>query len=388
LLSDSLIQRVLRLPADFTVYLGSAVQPGSIYARLESVPLWRKQSGRTRLKSLISRRWEPDPGLLDAEAQAALSSGMFGGPEDFGDHLLRLNSWHQSRKWQIELPPELARKAAALEVFSVLTRLRLQEEFAPALQLRLAERAPVVARLVFPMVVKVPVVSFRFFLDVHASFALNSIHKSGHAHAGALGDYLYELLYLQQKVALSLHEFIRLVVYATDEKRGSHIIAAEVSAIMGAELVFVYLKATMEKLITLTGLTFGIADLDGKRTHRARLNALDAGVPAAVLATPYGQMLRELVSSENLDELNSYRSGILHKRGIADLQPHNYVEVAPDESPFRRILDVLREQHAKNAACLLCALALLTDELAKLDPPDLDYSDLPWPTDGGETNVI
>jgi hypothetical protein len=80
----------------------------------------------------------------------------------------------------------------------------------------------------------------------------------------------------------------------------------------------------------------------------------------------------EFLTSKNLEELNNYRTGLLHKKGIADLQPHNYVGVKPEDLPIAKIYHVLHEQHAKNTAMLLCALALLTDELVSADPPTLD----------------
>jgi hypothetical protein len=67
---------------------------------------------------------------------------------------------------------------------------------------------------------------------------------------------------------------------------------------------------------------------------------------------------------------------LLHKRGIADLQPHNYASIGAKLLPFRKVFAVLHEQHAKNTAVLLCGLALLTDKLVELDPPDITQDDL------------
>ena len=43
----------------------------------------------------------------------------------------------------------------------------------------------------------------------------------------------------------------------------------------------------------------------------------------------------------------------------------------------RKIFNVVQEQHAKNTATLLGALALLTDNLVELDFPDVKYEDKP-----------
>jgi hypothetical protein len=72
------------------------------------------------------------------------------------------------------------------------------------------------------------------------------------------------------------------------------------------------------------------------------------------------------LSSASLQELNSYRSGLLHKKGIADLQPHAYVKKNPRDAPFISLFEVLHEGHSKNTACLLACLAILTDEIVRL----------------------
>ena len=45
--------------------------------------------------------------------------------------------------------------------------------------------------------------------------------------------------------------------------------------------------------------------------------------------------------------------------------------------PLIRIYDVLHEQHVKNTAMLLGALAILTDELVRVDPPPFEASEIP-----------
>lgn len=85
----------------------------------------------------------------------------------------------------------------------------------------------------------------------------------------------------------------------------------------------------------------------------------------------------DLFSSDNLDELNSYRSGLLHKKGIADLQPHTYVDKKADSLPLLKIFNVIHEQHSKNTTALIGALALLTDKLVELDFPDVKFEEIP-----------
>ena len=100
------------------------------------------------------------------------------------------------------------------------------------------------------------------------------------------------------------------------------------------------------------------------------MRALDAALPEIARNTPYAKLLMSLVSSDALEELNNYRSGLLHKKGISELQPHSYVGVPGDANPFLKLFATLNEQHAQNSAIFLAVLALLTDDLAQRLPPD------------------
>lgn len=67
----------------------------------------------------------------------------------------------------------------------------------------------------------------------------------------------------------------------------------------------------------------------------------------------------------------------MHKRGISDLQPHNYVDKDPLSIPLMKVFSVIHEQHAKNTAALIGALAVLTDKLVELDHPIESIEDIP-----------
>jgi tetratricopeptide (TPR) repeat protein len=146
---------------------------------------------------------------------------------------------------------------------------------------------------------------------------------------------------------------------------------------MAADCLFPYLKASVEKTIALVGVTHGIANLDTKKGHAKRIAALRAGLPQGIEALPYGRFLFEMVGTENLEDLNTYRTGLLHKKGIADLQPHAYVGGSSSTVSLLKVFRVLHEQHAKNTALLLVALALLTDRLVELDPPPFRPQEIP-----------
>ena len=63
--------------------------------------------------------------------------------------------------------------ANAIDVFSVATGQRLRSGSSiPPLNLRLGARFPDICARVGPMIVKVPVISLRWFLDLHVAFTL------------------------------------------------------------------------------------------------------------------------------------------------------------------------------------------------------------------------
>ncbi|MEQ9415512.1 MAG: hypothetical protein RIF39_16875 [Cyclobacteriaceae bacterium] len=303
---------------------------------------------------------------------------LFGTKADYGDKLFELMDWHHSRKWELDYLTEIDReKSDAFNGMTGLTRTRFWEILPIPFNLRLFEKAPQMCILANPMVIKIPILSFQHYLDIHMSFAFNSIRKAKHSEATDLISYIYDLQYIQQKIAISLHEFLRLVLYAENQKKDALFINAEINAIMAADLVFSYLKASVEKVIVLLALTHGIKNIDGKKEHRQKLDLLNKKLPEYARQQYYCQFILEFIKSENLSDLNNYRSGILHKKGISDLQPHNYVGNKASDIPLRKIFDVLLEQHSKNTAMLLGAYALLTDELVRKDPPNIHPSEIP-----------
>ncbi|MGD0821594.1 MAG: hypothetical protein ABSA71_12735 [Desulfomonilia bacterium] len=221
------------------------------------------------------------------------------------------------------------------------------------------------------MVVKVPIVSMQYFLEIDAAFAFNSVRQANHPNSDGIIPYLYDTLFLQEKTALLLLEYLTLVFKVREEKRESLIVKAEMYGIMHADLMVTYLKASIEKILALVATVFQIEGLDAKKTHKAKLEALNRSLPLRMKETYYGHFLLEMVKSEYLIELNNYRNGLLHKKGITDLQPHSYVGHVVDSLPHLKVFQLLHDQHAKNTAGLLAALAMLTDDLVDRAPvPD------------------
>ncbi|MBS1715869.1 MAG: hypothetical protein JST30_16195 [Armatimonadetes bacterium] len=352
--------------------MGEVVQAGSMFAAVSPGPLWRAEPFARKFRSILTRRWIPLDGAPQASAKTILAQEVFGEEEDFGPELMELMYVRFSRDREgVVLTDSDSRRCDALKVFTMTTYLRLGQvtESWPPLNLGIGSRSFMLASLVFPMEIKIPVVSLKWFIDVDFNRSVHSIRASGHPQADALVAFLYEILFLQQKTSIAMQEYLRLATYTADNKRAAAMINAEVDAIMQADLIFTYLKATVEKSMAILGLVFGVKDLEDRKNHASRVRALEAAIPDTARETHYGAFVLEMIKSENIDDLNKYRSGILHKRGIADLQPHNYVDIRAEDAPFQKIFSVLAEQQAQNTAVLLGVLALLTDRLMELAPP-------------------
>ncbi len=377
-MTNFLIKYLFRLPVDLLVFLGKEQQKESLFAAIYTRELWNAEPLNNKIKSLLTLSWKPNDKMVQKFARETLLREVFGSYADYGNKLFELMDWHYSKKWNLENLTENDRmKSDAFNGMTGLTRTRFWEVLPIPFNLRLHERAPQMCLLANPMVVKIPILSFQYYMDIHMSFAFNSIRKANHSQATDLISYIYDIQYIQQKIAISLHEFLRLTIYAENQKENALFINAEINAIMGADLVFSYLKASIEKIILLVALTHGIKNLDGKKQHKQKLAALKKELPDYAKKQYYCQFILEFIESENLSELNNYRSGILHKKGISDLQPHHYVGTKATEIPLKNVFDVLLEQHSKNTAMLLGAYALLTDELVRKDPPNIHPSEIP-----------
>jgi hypothetical protein len=372
------LERVLGAPPDVTIALGGRPRQHALCIRIETRALWAAEPMSRKARALLRLRWQPSDGLAGTQAIATYRQEIFGGDDDLGDHLGRLYDWHLQRDWVIDALTEAdAKRATALASFTVLTRHRYNGLAASSLNLRLGRRSPIVLGLIHPLVAKMPVISLRYFLDLDVHYAFDAVRRAEHPRADHIIGFLYELLFLQQKTAIGMLEYAKLLTYADAHKGSAYLIDAEVDAIMAADALFAYLKASVEKTIALVGAVYGITDVDAKKEHRKRVNALRAGLPPGVEKLPYAEFLFEMVGAEHLGDLNAYRTGLLHKKGIADLQPHNYVGQTAGELPLQEVFGVLHEQHSKNTALLLVALALLTDDLARRDPPPFSARDIP-----------
>jgi hypothetical protein len=340
----------------------------SIFAVVHADALWADEPWQKKVASFICLRWAPNPDRLNVLAQECLRQHIFGELEDFGINLLELISLHHEREWDFSsLTKNDEIRCEAMETYTLYTLNQLRgSQSQPPLNLSLAERMPFFVTLVYPMLFKIPIISVRWFIHIHFTFAVASVRQSGHSQADDIVSYLYEVCFLQQKTALCLRRYLECAVDTIRLKGDAAIIKAESDAIMQADLIFCYLKATVEKAIALLAATHYIHGIDSKKNHKARVSVLREKLPKMVQEQNYFDFIMSHFSSESLSDLDSFRSGLLHKKGIADLQPHSYVKKNPEEAPFLKLFASMHEQHAKNSAALLAVLAILTDELVRL----------------------
>ena len=196
--------------------------------------------------------------------------------------------------------------------------------------------------------------------------------RPGHPQGDALIAYLYEAAFIQQKIVIGFHEYLRLTRQTRQHKEQAIFTKAEVDAVREIDTVLSLLKASLEKIIALLGFSYGITNVTEQKTHAKKVAVLKKGLPSNVLSLYYWEWIEEFISPQNLDVLNNLRNGLMHKRGISNLQPHSYVGKSGENTPFDEIYQPLHEQHAKNSIVFLCTLALLTDQLVRLDPPSAE----------------
>lgn len=361
------------------LFLGSFKQKGSTIIFFNSIDVWRKESLKIRIKSILTLNWNPSVTIVQQVGRETLNQVIYGDEADYNEGLYKINTWHNSQEWNFdELTDNDKKKFESLDALTILVRTTHRRLTSNLLHLKIAENAELMCILLHPMVVKIPVTSIIHYIDIHSAFAFNEIRKAKHPNADDLISYIYELQFIQQKIALSLHEIIYLIDYTKKNKADSLLIKAELSSISEVETVFSYLKSSIEKIIVVLGLTFGIKNLETKKTHKSKLEVLIREIPKIAKEQFYYDFVINFISSENLDTLNNYRTGILHKRGISDLQPHSYLGQNPNENPLKKIFYVLTKQHSINSAVIIGIYAMLTDELVKLRPPNISPYDLPY----------
>jgi hypothetical protein len=377
----NLIKYIFRNTDDYIVSLANPdkIKQDCPAVNIPIQQLWDRDSLMNKLIALLKFKYNPNEQLIQNIADEIFRDEFFGEKDDLANPLFDLMVWHQNRDWKLkDIQKSDNKKADALEAMTNLSRKRYWDYTSPNLNLRLVHRQPIITTMVFPIVVKTPIRSLQYFVDVHSRFAFDSIRKSGHHFAEDIVSYLYEVLILNQKTANKLHNIVRLIDEARNRKGEAILLKSEIDAISEIDLIVTYLKAFIEKITSLTGYTFKIPKLEDKKEHKKRINALESQIPEIVKKQPYYEFFIEYIGSSQLEKLNNYRTGILHKKGISSIQPQEFYQSNESYKSLTEIFNYLFKQHCKNSTILIASLALLTDELVKIDKPDFDLSELPF----------
>lgn len=372
-----ILKYYFRKPVDTVVPFGPNMQRGSLMAAVYYLPLWKQTSLMEKVTSILKGRWNPNNEVVMSEAKKVIMNDVFGTPDDYGEELYNINLLHNYRQWDFSfLTSDDEEKAKALQGLRLLTGLRHRSKGTnPYLHLNLKLFSPLMCSLVEPMVLKIPVLSLRFCLEIHEEFAFNSIRQANHPQADDLIAYLYDSLVIQQKVAGGFHELLRLIADTQQKHDDSQLTFGEIEAMTLCETVVNYLKATIEKIIIILGLIFEITGLELSKTHQKKLKALDTKLPEKVKALPYFDFVWTYIQPDELEKLNNLRTGINHKRGISKLQPHLYMDKEVKGKPLIDVFSILIDQHRKNTIIFLGVLAILTDDLMFRHPTT--YNELP-----------
>ncbi|MGJ1327448.1 hypothetical protein [Sphingobacterium multivorum] len=373
-LSIILLKYWFREDKETPIFLGSEIQSGNLCVVVETYKIWKEETFGKKARSVMSKKWEPSADIMDKLGREVFFSEIFGGEADFGNHLLALNHEHNSIKWSLDtLGEEDMKKAGSLDQMHLLLITTHRGCTSDHLHLHLYERAPNICLLLYPMVIKVPVISIQYCVILHSAFVFDAIRSSKIAHEDSIIAYIYELQNLQIKTAICLHEALYLIDYNEKHKGEATVLRAEISAIGELESAIGYLKATIEKIIVLLGLIFGVQNLENQKTHKQKLNNLYNAIPDSDKKSFYFGLIEELISSESILELNNYRNGLMHKKGITKLQPHSFVGKEAKDLPLREVFSFAIEQHSKNSAVLISTYAMLTDKLVANESTAADH---------------
>lgn len=376
-----MLEKILNRTDDYIVSLASPenIKQDCPVVNVPMIQLWNHDTAINKVKAFLRLKYKPDQELIQHIAYEIFLKEFFGSKDDLAKPLLDLMIWHQNRKWSLlNLEKSDSGKADALEAMTILSRKRYREYVSPNLNLRLIHRQPIIGPLVFPVVAKIPVRSIQYFIDTHSRYAFDRIRRSKHKYSDEIISYFYEVLILNQKTANKLHSIIKLIDDVKKKNNESIMLRSEIDAISEIDLIIMYLKASVEKMTSLVGYTFGITKLEDKKEHNKRISSLIDQIPEQVKLQPYYKFFIEHISSSQLEKMNNFRTGILHKKGIAKNQPQEFYASKDGYKSLVEMFDFLFEQHCKNSTIVIAVSSLLTDELVKLDKPTFELSEIPF----------
>lgn len=298
---------------------------------------------------------------------------IFGYAPDFGKVLFTINVEISNKNWEVEkhLTLKDLEKADAIGSSNIIVRNRfigLVSE--PQLSMQLFDNDPEVCSTIVTMAPYVLVQSIRYFVDINLHYTFSAIRKSNHAKKDDLIAYIYELLDLQSKNAASLLDYLELCHTIQQKKGDSVLIKEEQDAVEKANLIILRLKSFIEKIMAFWGVVYRDTSVDSAGKHKTREKKINNYIRESYKKHPYYQLLTAYIKSESFADLDKYRTGILHKKGSSDMQPHSFAGKKFDDTPFRKLLAVIMEHRQRSSIALVSVLAVMTDELLKMESPE------------------
>ena len=339
--------------------------------------LWRQEPLRNKVKAILKLKYVPDTDIVQKVANQIFLEDLFGTKENLSDALFDLMIWHFDQPWKLShLADRDNERSDALEASIMIERRRHWDATSPNLYLNLYRRQPLITQLVYPIVVKAPVRSILYFIELHSRFTFNSIRSAHHPFADDLIAYLYEIILINIKVAGKLHSIIQTVRKIQTGKKDNLLLREEVDALSDVEICINSIKAIIEKLIAFLGYTHNIKGIEDKKDHKSRLRTLDQHIPEQVKSQPAYLFFSGCISSNQLQTLNSYRTGILHKKGFSKNQPQAYYNNDKSAHNLLANFNFIHDYHCKSSAMIVAGLSLLTDEIIRLQPLE-EFPNLP-----------
>ena len=326
--------------------------------------IWDNLPFRTRLRSIAAGRWSPDP-LEVFRAGISVIQHDAVGYEGDGARLV-LNSWQTTPELEGADSIGADRRAGALAMSASCARSVLSQEY-QHLGLNLLDTWPELADLIVPTATAVPLRSLRWFVEPCPYEALGRMRSSTHEHAETLEDYFCDLIFLQHKLVVNIAHIdstLRHAMALPDDTVFDWTLLSLAGLI---EAMIVYEKSLAEKLVVYLCYLKGVPGVEKFKKQRQRLARLDAALDQEGLF--YHRIVMDALSAEALERLNSYRNGILHKRGLASLRPDRLSDTTT-RADLEGIAEFGREQFRKIAAALVATVAMTTDELVRRAPPE------------------
>ncbi len=306
-----------------------------------------------------------------------LDEYFYGDGDLLSEALFEIVYWHYSQKISFDtLNTTDKEKCLTLNAFSILNRDFVYNKEGFYLDLH---HFPKDVLLLCPTIVKTPITSVKYSIEIDPWYTFNEIRKSGHPYSDEMIDYIYELHLVNYKVFHQLNKLL-FSLHETKSKcydrKNISLSMRDLDLIYNIEYLIVFLKALIEKMIALLAYTYEIKNIDSGKNHKSKINSLNKHIPKRIKEQYYFEYFMESVSSESIEKLNEIRTGLLHKIGVISLQPHGIFF----QSGYDNIEDIttqITNYIERMNVSLILLMAMITDKLVEFDPPAYSFEELP-----------